>query len=226
MMAALAFFLLGLPLVLVANRVVVHLTDFEEAPDEDDNEAPSSGQLPWHRGLWPQRVRWSVLALLPVCMAIAATRFDLIQAAVVSVLVAALLVCTATDLLRFRVPNVITYPSIALAFAASILMPDADLAGAMGAALLIGSLFFVLAVLTGGGMGIGDAKLVTLIGAMLGLPAAWQALVIGVLSAGLVILPFFLLGRMGRRDPLPYAPFLAMAAVAVGLAQGTAFAPL
>jgi prepilin signal peptidase PulO-like enzyme (type II secretory pathway) len=223
-MAALAFFLVGLPLALIANRVVVQLTDFEDTQGEE--EAASSRQLPWHRGLWPQRIRWSVLALLPACMAIAATRFDLVQAAVVSVLIAALLVCTATDLLRFRVPNVITYPAIILALVASFVMPDADLAGAIGAALLIGSLFFVMAVITGGGMGIGDAKLVTLIGAMLGLPAAGQALVIGVLSAGLVILPFFLLGRMGRRDPLPYAPFLALAAVAVGLAQGTAFAPL
>jgi prepilin signal peptidase PulO-like enzyme (type II secretory pathway) len=225
-MAALAFFLLGLPLVLIANRVVVRLTDFDETPDEDENGAPPSRPLPWHRGLWPQRVRWSVLALLPACMAIAATRFDLVQAAIVSVLIAALLVCTATDLLRFRVPNVITYPAIILALVAAVVMPDADLAGAIGAALLIGSLFFVMAVVTAGGMGIGDAKLVTLIGAMLGLPAAGEALVIGVLSAGLVILPFFLLGRMGRRDPLPYAPFLALAAVAVGLAQGTAFAPL
>jgi prepilin signal peptidase PulO-like enzyme (type II secretory pathway) len=225
-MAALAFFLLGLPLAFIANRVVIQLTDFEEPPDEGEDEAAPSRLLPWHRGLWPQRVRWSVLALLPACMAIAATRFDLLQAAIVSVLIAALLVCTATDLLRFRVPNVITYPAIILALVAAVVMPDADLAGAIGAALLIGSLFFVMAVVTGGGMGIGDAKLVTLIGAMLGLPAAGQALVIGVLSAGLVILPFFLLGRMGRRDPLPYAPFLALAAVAVGLAQGTAFAPL
>jgi prepilin signal peptidase PulO-like enzyme (type II secretory pathway) len=225
-MAALVFFLLGLPLAFIANRVVVQLTDLEETSDEDGDEATSSRQLPWHRGLWPQRVRWSVLALLPACMAIAATRFDLVQAAIVSLLIAALLVCTATDLLRFRVPNVITYPAIILALAASVVMPDADLAGAIGAASLIGSLFFVMAVVTGGGMGIGDAKLVTLIGAMLGLPAAGQALVIGVLSAGLVILPFFLLGRMGRRDPLPYAPFLALAAVAIGLAQGTAFAPL
>src|SRR5918996_1436129 len=136
-MAALAFFLIGLPLALIANRVVVQLTDFEETQDEDD--ATSSRRLPWHRGLWPQRVRWFILALV-----------------------------------------------------ASLVMPDADLAGAIGAALLIGSLFFVMALVTGGGMGIGDAKLVMLIGAMLGLPEAWQALVIGVLSAGLVILPFFL----------------------------------
>src|ERR671918_1269838 len=102
-MAALAFFLIGLPLALIANRVVVQLTDFEETQDEDD--ATSSRRLPWHRGLWPQRVRWSVLALLPACMAIAASRFDLPQAAIVSVLMAALLICTATDLLRFRVPN-------------------------------------------------------------------------------------------------------------------------
>jgi prepilin signal peptidase PulO-like enzyme (type II secretory pathway) len=225
-MEALAFFLLGLPLAFIADRIVVQLTDFEETTDQDEDEAISPRQLPWHRGLWPQRVRWSVLALLPACMAIAAIQFDLVQAAIVSLLIAALLVCTATDLLRFRVPNVITYPAIILALAASVVMPGADLAGAIGAALLIGSLFFVMALVTGGGMGIGDAKLVTLIGAMLGLPAAGQALVIGVLSAGLVILPFFLLGRMGRRDPLPYAPFLALAAVAVGLAQGTAFAPL
>ena len=221
-MEAVAFFLAGLPLALVANRIVVRLTAFEDDPSERADRR----RLPWQFGAWPARVRWGVLLLLPPSMAVAGARFDLAQAAAVSLLVAALLMCTATDLLRYRVPNAITYPGTVLALAAAVLMPEGDIRDAVLAAVLGGALFLALALLTRGGIGLGDVKLAMLIGAALGLPFAYQALLYGVLAAAAVMVALLLVGVVSRKQAIPYAPFLSLAAIAVTLLQGTAFAPL
>lgn len=221
-MEVIAFFLAGLPLAFVANRIVVELTTFEEdLVDDDDGRV-----LPWQQGEWPRRVRWAVLLLLPVAMAVAASRFDLLQASAVSLLVLALLLITATDMLRFRVPNVITYPGTLAALGAAVLMPDGNIGDALLAALLGGGVFFGLAVITRGGIGLGDVKLAVLIGAALGLPIAVQALVYGVLAAAVVMGVMLVAGVVSRRQPVPYAPFLSMAAIVAVLSQGGAFAPL
>jgi leader peptidase (prepilin peptidase)/N-methyltransferase len=221
-----AFFLLGIPMAAAADRLVLRLTSKAAGDDgERDDDGDSVSGLPWQRGGWPDRLRWGVIACLPPLMAVAAIRFDAVQAAAVSALLASLLICTATDLLRFRVPDVITYPSIVLALLAALLMPGGEPLRALVAAAAAGLVFLVLAVLTRGGIGLGDAKLAALIGASLGLPAAYEALVLGVFAAGVIILVFLLAGLVSRRQALPYAPFLALAAIAVVLVEGAAFAP-
>lgn len=222
-MEALAFFLLGLPFVYVGSRLVLRLTDFEEVIEE--GEEPDR-VLPWQAAPWAGRVRWSVMLTLPIFMAVAGSRFDILPALLVSLLLGALLVCTATDLLRYRVPNVITYPSIALALTLGLVMPDADLMSAVIAAALAGGMFLVLAIITRGGLGLGDVKLAVLIGAMLGMPAAYVALFYGIIAGGVIIFLLFAIGVVQRKEPVPYAPFLAMAAIGVALFQGAAFAPL
>lgn len=221
-MEPLAFFVAGLPLVFVANRLVLELTDFEDELVESENDRV----LPWQQGAWPARVRWATLLLLPIAMAVASSRFDLLQAAVVSMLVLALLVVTATDMLRFRVPNVVTYPGTVAVLVAAVLMPGGSIGDALLAALLGGGVFLVLAILTRGGVGLGDAKLAVLIGAALGLPLAYQALLYGVLVAAVVMGVLLVAGIVTRRQPVPYAPFLAITAIVVVLTQGAAFAPL
>jgi prepilin signal peptidase PulO-like enzyme (type II secretory pathway) len=65
-----------------------------------------------------------------------------------------------------------------------------------------------------------------LIGAALGFPGGYQALVAGVMAGGIVILLLFVTGVVSRRQAVPYAPFLALSAVAVVLTHGANFAPL
>ncbi len=215
------FFLIGLPLAFICSQLVVKLTDFEEEMVEGADER----KLPWQIEPWTWRVRWGVVLMLPVFMAVAGSRFELAQASMVSLIVGALLVCTATDLLRYRVPNVITYPSIVVALLAAVLMPDADLQSAVIAALAAGFCFFVLALITRGGLGLGDVKLAVLIGALLGLNAV-AAIFWGVVAGGIVIFALYATGVVGRKEAVPYAPFLALAAIGVALLQGAAFAPL
>src|SRR3989337_1003217 len=176
-MEKLLFLLAGLPAAFLAERLILRFTRLAEDLDDEEDGGRPQRRLPWQDGPWTARLRWAGGIPIPGFMAVAASRFDLLQAAGVSLLVAALLICTATDLLRYRVPNAVTYPGVLLALTAALVMPDANL------------------------------------------PSA-------VLAGGVVILVLFLAGVVGRRQAVPYAPFLALAAVIVVLTQGAAFAPL
>ncbi len=231
-MEALWFFLAGIPAAVILDRAIAGLGRDREAEDDGDDEenapeaAPEVRRLPWQIEPWRGRVRVMVVLAAPVLMAVAGWRFETTQAIAVSALVLALLLCTGTDLLEYRVPNVVTYPSTALALGAAALFPDGNVLNALVAALAGGLIFLLLAIITRGGLGLGDVKLAALIGAALGFPGGYQALVIGVMAGGFVILGLFLTGVVSRKQAVPYAPFLALSAVAVVLTQGAVFAPL
>jgi leader peptidase (prepilin peptidase)/N-methyltransferase len=147
------------------------------------------------------------------------------QAAVVSAYAAVLIVCAATDLIAFRVPNVITYPAAGGAILAAALMPHGDLieaviGGAAGAGLMLG-----VALISRGGLGLGDVKLAGFVGLALGGPLILPALLITAVSGGLAAA--YLALRVRRRGyPMPYAPYISAGALAVLLWQGSTFATL
>jgi len=94
----------------------------------------------------------------------------------------------------------------------------------VGAAVLL--IFFgLLHLIPRSGLGLGDVKLVGLLGAALGwvsLSLVPLGLVLGILSAGLWAAFLLATGRANRSDPIPYGPhlllgaFLALLAGAVG----------
>ncbi len=248
-MNILLFFLLGAVLAVGCDRLILRFQrvyetdDAEDAAEEPVNvldgvvteaeAAPAPRlevkQLPWQVEPWSSRLRRGVVLFLPLLTAIAGWRFDrAIDAVAVSLLVAGLLICTATDLLRYRVPNAVTYPGTLLALLAALFLAPSstDLLNAFLAAVLAGLIFLVMAVVTRGGLGLGDVKLSVLIGAALGLQATYQALALGVLAGGIIMGLLWALRFIGRKQAIPYAPFLALAAVLVLLIQGPVFAPL
>ena len=140
----------------------------------------------------------------------------------------ALTVLAFIDLATQRLPDVITLPAIPILFLAAFGAHQAGwLARLIGAAA--GYLFFRLIadfyyyVLKREGLGLGDGKLLAVIGAVLG----WQALPFvvfgGAMTGALISLPVALwLRRRGGGDPnvplrrlqIPFGPFLALAALA------------
>jgi prepilin signal peptidase PulO-like enzyme (type II secretory pathway) len=215
------FFLVGTPLAIAVERLLRRLTGFA---DTEYNE-PGRKRLPWQIEPWNARLRVGVALLLPPLAAASAWRFEILEAIAISVLLIALLVCMATDLLCYRVPNVVTYPGVVLALVAAAFMPHGDLRSALVAVGLSVSLFLAVWVLSRGGIGLADVKFAVLIGAALGLPAAYTALALGVVVGGVVLAALLMAGAVSRGQVTPYAPFLALSAVAVVFFQGTAFAP-
>jgi leader peptidase (prepilin peptidase) / N-methyltransferase len=85
---------------------------------------------------------------------------------------------------------------------------------AVGAVAVFG-LFFVLAAVIYRNLrvvpfGLGDVYLAAMIGAMTRYPAVIQALFAGIFLAGLGSLLLLLTRRAGRRDPIPYGPYLCV----------------
>jgi leader peptidase (prepilin peptidase)/N-methyltransferase len=122
------------------------------------------------------------------------------------------------DIQRKIIPNRIVYPAL-VAFpvylvVATVLGAPFDLLdAALGFLLYGGSLLLV--ALVSRGMGMGDVKLVALIGIVLG---ALGLSIVGVAAAAAIVLGGIggvvaLIGGKGRKSTIPFGPYLAAGAV-------------
>lgn len=137
------------------------------------------------------------------------------------VVMAGLVAISAVDLERFIVPNRILYPTLFVA--APLLVAaaavDGDWSGlrsaAVGGAAGWG-LLLVVHLVSPGGMGFGDVRLAGLIGMMLGWLSVghlFVGLFLAFLSAAVVGVTLIVTGVKGRKDKVPFGPFLAAGAL-------------
>lgn len=130
------------------------------------------------------------------------------------VILTLLVILAVYDTRWMILPDNIMVPAIVVTALYAVLVAlDASkvsaLYGPALAAVLAGSGFLLLAVVTGGkGMGGGDIKLVFLMGLLLGLKGTALALLISFNAAAFVGIGLILARRKGRRDYLPFGPFL------------------
>jgi leader peptidase (prepilin peptidase)/N-methyltransferase len=144
-------------------------------------------------------------------------------AAVVALFLAALLAVAVIDARERVIPNRITYVAVPL-FLLLIAVGDLGLGqldvlrGLAGLALYAVPLFLV-ALIAPGGMGMGDVKLAALIGLVagsFGLARVAVAAGLGVLTGGVGAIVAMAAFGYGRKQHLPFGPFLAVGgAVAV-----------
>jgi len=174
------------------------------------------GLLTWHYGLSPQLV----MALIYACL---------------------FLIIFVIDLERQLILYAVIFPAMALAFIFSFFwggfgaytasstawwttwphIANAHLDG-MTSALLggaVGLVFMILPYLVSRahygteGMGQGDIYLAVLIGLATGFPLVIVALIMGIIVGGVVAVSLLLLKLKKRKDPIPFGPFLAAAAM-------------
>ncbi len=93
---------------------------------------------------------------------------------------------------------------------------SALLYGVLGSVLGAG-LFLLIAVISKGGMGGGDIKLVAALGLWFGWKGLLVLLFIAFVIGAIVSVLLLLLRRKGRKDGIPFGPFLAFAAYLVSL---------
>lgn len=129
-----------------------------------------------------------------------------------------LCVLSSTDFERRIIPNRVSYPAIAAAFVLAWGWPDRTLPAAWlggGVGLAAGMALFVAGTFAAraGAFGMGDLKLMLLIGLLAAWPAVVTALLIGILAAGIPGLALTLTGR--GRSYFSYGPYLALGALVV-----------
>lgn len=135
------------------------------------------------------------------------------QGVVLMLLGTALLIASFIDLAHKIIPDRITLPGILAGLAASLFLTPIGLVDALLGVGLGGGLFFLVAILSRGGMGGGDIKLIAMIGAFLGWQAVLVTIFLGALCGALVGISLMLLKKKGRKDPVPFGPFLALGAL-------------
>ncbi len=218
---------------LIARLAVPQIDDSND--EEDGHPGAPTPMLAAERGSlvvasagvhWQRRL--AVVAATSGIFALTAARFgEPAHVAIIATYASVLIVCAGTDLLSFRVPNVITYPAIAGAIVIGALMPDANIWEVLAGGALAGGVLLVPSLLTGGvGMGMGDVKLALFVGLAIGFTNAAPAMLIMSLGGGTVAAFLLVTGLRGKGEPIPYAPFISAGGLAVLLLQGAAFAHL
>lgn len=159
----------------------------------------------------------------------AASVFERLHLAIgVAAFLAMMLAIAVIDARHRIVPNRLVYPAlVTFAFAIAVghvLDGGVDIFTGLIGMVAYSSPLLLVALVVPGGMGMGDVKLTALIGLVLGaLGLSYVAVAagIGVLSGGLGALGAMVVLRCGRKQQMPFGPFLA-AGAAVALVAGPA----
>jgi len=126
------------------------------------------------------------------------------------------------DLDHHLLPNVITIPGLGIGLAASLFAPpgwrDAVAGAIFGGGVLLVIFYGWLWIRREEALGMGDVKMLAMIGAFLGWRLTLVTLVLSSLVGSLVGVAVIASGRGGLKSQLPYGTFLAMAALVASLA--------
>jgi leader peptidase (prepilin peptidase)/N-methyltransferase len=132
---------------------------------------------------------------------------------------AALIVLFAIDLEHHILPNVITIPGIILGFAFSVLTGDPGWQSSLIGIVVGGGSLFLLAegyyrVRKQEGLGMGDVKMLAMIGAFIGWRLTLVSLMLASFAGSIVGVALIVSKRGGMKYALPFGTFLALGAAA------------
>lgn len=168
----------------------------------------------------PSRLRSPVVllatALLTAVVAVAqsTTSNAVLRGALVPVLVA----CAVTDLERRIIPNRITGPAAVLALALGLALDPSGEPKRLLWTGIAGGFLLVAALINPAGLGMGDVKLLAVMGLFLGAPVIIALLfaLISSLGAGVLIARRHGV-RAARKTQLPFGPYLALGGIFAAL---------
>ena len=124
-----------------------------------------------------------------------------------------LIVIIFIDLERMLILNLVVFPATLLALGLSPLLPDVGILKSLYGALAAFGLLVAVYLVSRGGMGAGEVKLAAFIGTATGFPLALANLFLSITAAGVVAVLLLLFKIKGRKDVIPFGPFLAGGAV-------------
>lgn len=182
-------------------------------------QPPSGGKL------LTLRLFLALVCAAGVGIALRPAHYDAWPAILTALFVIVLSVLSSTDFERRIIPNRLVYPAILAAAVLCWVWPDRsvlDIAAGAAFAVAVAAFLFVFGIVTGSALGVrgtafgmGDVRLIVLLGLLLGWPLAMSGLFIGVIAAGVPALVLMLAGR--SRKFFSYGPFLALGGAIVML---------
>jgi leader peptidase (prepilin peptidase)/N-methyltransferase len=138
----------------------------------------------------------------------------------------AMVVLFAIDLEHQILPNEITLPGIVIGFVCSVFLHPGVRSSLIG--LLVGGLFpFLIAeaylrIRGREGMGMGDFKMLAMVGAFLGWPLVWVTLILSCVLGIVIGGGALVVSRRGLATRIPFGTFIAVAALLSAYLEGPA----
>ena len=124
------------------------------------------------------------------------------------------LVIAIIDLEHGLILDRLVYPALAPSLVlAAFVYPKVDLLSALIGGGIGFGFFLVLVIAFRGSMGWGDVKMAALVGVVTGFPLVITAIFIAVVTGGLVGVILLLVRLKGRKETIPFGPFLSFGVV-------------
>jgi leader peptidase (prepilin peptidase)/N-methyltransferase len=141
-----------------------------------------------------------------------------IDTLVLLILCASLIAITFIDIDHRIIPDKISYPGTIIGFLSSFFVSinnpiNAIIGMLVGSGILFLTAFLYKAFTGIEGMGMGDVKLMAMIGAFLGWEAAIFTVIISAFIGSLIGIGFILFAGKGKRYAIPYGPFISVSVV-------------
>ncbi len=166
----------------------------------------------------PLRIIGTIL-LVALWVANLAVHHSTVQKVLGFVLIAVLVRVTISDLEERRIKNAVTFPAALAALVIGLVLHPSGLPGQIVAGVATGAFLTLFALLSRGGLGMGDAKLGVVLGLYLGRYVV-VAMVVGLLASAIFSLGVLAVRgiSVGRKTAIPLGPFLALGGVVAVLA--------
>lgn len=184
-----------------------------------------ASRWPEHEDGSTRAVDWRTAVVAFVGAGTGAVLVDRFQADIPSLLflapvVGVLVLLFAIDLDQRLLPDVLTYPLAASALVGFVtalgpfVRTPSELLWATIAAVGIPALMYALSIPFGAAaIGFGDLKLLVGMGLLVGASRLLSAVIVGIVSAAVVILALMLARRITLKSYVPYGPFLILGAI-------------
>jgi len=128
-------------------------------------------------------------------------------------LISLLIAISFIDFKRQIIPNRITYLGIVIGLILSLLFDHITFIAALWGLLIPSGFLLLIAIITKGGMGVGDVKLAAMIGTYIGFKYTLIGIFIGSLFGSILGLGLIGLGIKERKDRIAFGPLIALGAV-------------
>ncbi|MEW6425811.1 MAG: prepilin peptidase [Bacillota bacterium] len=138
-------------------------------------------------------------------------RFGLTPALVKYLFLGAVLIAASfIDLEHYLIPDRLVLAGFLGGVVLGVLACDVGILSSLLGAAVSGGVLLLIAVFSRGGMGGGDIKLAAVTGLFLGWPLGPLGLFGGACLGGLAGILLLLFKLKGRKDPIPFGPFIAL----------------
>ena len=117
------------------------------------------------------------------------------------------------DIKHYLVLNKVIYPAIIIALIIAAATQYGDIATPLLGGVVGAGFLFAMALASRGGMGMGDVKLGAFIGIIVGYPNAFVFLLVSIILGGVFAIGLLLTKKKGRKESIPFAPFLVIGGI-------------